>query len=136
VELMTSSGTKENASTVYVTIRLKWKLTGFNRIVPKRSVFLCFLSGSVELMTSTGTKENASTVYVTIRLKWKTGFKRTFRLNTVLEVKRLERLPHNAACDLVKCLIMYVVFQRTVVLSVLYRMDVIGWSVGDDVVSC
>jgi hypothetical protein len=25
----------------------------FNRIVPKRSVFLCFLSGSVELMTST-----------------------------------------------------------------------------------
>ena len=42
----------------------------FNRIVPKYSVFLCFLSGSVELMTSTQKKILR---YVTIQLKWKTG---------------------------------------------------------------
>ena len=44
----------------------------FNRIVPKRSVFLCFLSDSVELMTLTQKKMLR---YVTIRLKWKTGLK-------------------------------------------------------------
>jgi hypothetical protein len=38
----------------------------FNRIIPKRSVFLCFLSDSVELMTLTQKKM--------LRLKWKTGF--------------------------------------------------------------
>ena len=43
----------------------------FNRIVPKRSVFLFFLSDSVELMTLTQKKMLR---YVTIRLKWKTGF--------------------------------------------------------------
>jgi hypothetical protein len=42
----------------------------FNRIVPKRSVFLCFLTTRVELMTSTQKKMLR---YVTIRLKWKTG---------------------------------------------------------------
>ena len=46
----------------------------FNRIVPKRSVFLCFLSDSVELMTLTQKKMLR---YVTIRLKWKTGLNQT-----------------------------------------------------------
>jgi hypothetical protein len=44
----------------------------FNRIVAKRSVFLCFLTIRVELMTSTQKKMLR---YVTIRLKWKTGFR-------------------------------------------------------------
>jgi hypothetical protein len=35
----------------------------FNRIVSKRSVFLCFLSGNVELMTSIDTNENATARY-------------------------------------------------------------------------
>ena len=47
----------------------------FCSIVPKRSVILCFLSGSVELMTSTRKK---ILWYVTIRLKWKTGLKANF----------------------------------------------------------
>jgi hypothetical protein len=47
----------------------------FNRIVAKRSVFLCFLSTRVELMTSTQKKMLR---YVTIRLKWKTGLKAVF----------------------------------------------------------
>ena len=47
----------------------------FCSIVPKRSVILCFLSGSVELMTSTRKK---MLWYVTIRLKWKTGLKANF----------------------------------------------------------
>ena len=42
----------------------------FNRIVPKRGVFLCFLTTRVELMTLTQKKMLR---YVTIRLKWKTG---------------------------------------------------------------
>jgi hypothetical protein len=45
------------------TMRIK-PVFHFNRIVPKRSVFLCFLSGSVELMTSTQKR---------MLLKWKTG---------------------------------------------------------------
>jgi hypothetical protein len=47
----------------------------FNRIVAKRSVFLCFLTTRVELMTST---QKRMLRYVTIRLKWKTGFKDGF----------------------------------------------------------
>ena len=50
----------------------------FNRIVPKRSVFLCFLSDSVELMTLTQKKMLRYT-YVTIRLKWKTGLIRSMQ---------------------------------------------------------
>jgi hypothetical protein len=48
----------------------------FNRIVAKRSVFLCFLTTRAELMTSTQKKMLR---YVTIRLKWKTGFRRAYR---------------------------------------------------------
>jgi hypothetical protein len=44
----------------------------FNRIVAKRSVFLCFLTTRVELMTST---QKTMLRYVTIRLKWKTGLR-------------------------------------------------------------
>jgi hypothetical protein len=49
----------------------------FNRIVPKRSVFLCFLSASVELMTSTQKKMLR---HVTIRLKWKTGLSTSLKM--------------------------------------------------------
>jgi hypothetical protein len=44
----------------------------FNRIAPKRNVFLCFLTTRVEQMTSTQKKMLR---YVTIRLEWKTSFK-------------------------------------------------------------
>jgi hypothetical protein len=44
----------------------------FNRIVLKRSVFLCFLSTRVELYNDLDTKENATNV--TMQLKWKTTF--------------------------------------------------------------
>jgi hypothetical protein len=53
----------------------------FNRIVLKRSVFLCFLTTRVELMTSTQKKMLR---YVTIRLKWKTGFKPVFHFNRIV----------------------------------------------------
>ena len=46
-----------------------------NRMVPKRSVFLYFLSGSVGLMTSTQLKENSTVRYDTVQvgkwIKWK-----------------------------------------------------------------
>ena len=44
----------------------------FNRIVPKRirSVFICFLSGSVELITNdVDTKENAMACYDTVEVE-------------------------------------------------------------------
>jgi hypothetical protein len=73
---LVQSGNKEIR---YVSVRLKWKTSlkpvfHFDRIVAKRSVFLCFLTTREELMTSTQKKMLR---YVTIRLKWKTGFTAT-----------------------------------------------------------
>ena len=63
----------------------------FNRIVAKRSVFLCFLSTRVELMTSTQKKmlRYVTLRYVTLRLKWKTGLKFSFNFTHVFKVSQI-----------------------------------------------